>query len=398
MIDAEKVDLSNNEMKSFELIADPEKSTTTGFNLNYNKINKFRIDTNRLHANDNLTFFMRNYGNSHCGCLLEKLFNLKSKFSQLHFVFGETTCATPDNLKGHFVKNLESKDLMCEDGCKDFGSCECSTREFDKSVLLYCTNFDLNNFTLLDGSSKALDSSYNRLRYDLSNKSLSKLPVIPENFKMRVTEIRAENNVVHELEAANIRDYVKILDVRNNSLSVLSAEVVGKLKSMDKVFLSGNPWICDCKTFKLFDFLHDKTILIDYNDVSCENLDRRFSDVNFSDVCFNWTVLLICLALGLGLIGTMVGLFYKFKKDIKIFLYHHNMCLWFASEQELNKQKEFDGFFCFASLDDNLACEIIEKLEADPDGYKLAVGVRDWIAGDTIPELVSEIIIDITDF
>ena len=85
----------------------------------------------------------------------------------------------------------------------------------------------------------------------------------------------------------------------------------------------------------------------------------------------------------------MIALFHKYNKVIKNLLYHHNLCLWFVTEAELDVDKKFDAFLCFASLDDSIIDDVIEGLEKGPDAFNLCVCYRDWIAGDSIHELVS---------
>ena len=189
-----------------------------------------------------------------------------------------------------------------------------------------------------------------------------------------------------------------VLELSKNNISVLSDEVAERLKTMRKVSLGGNPWICDCPIYILFNFLRDKEFLRYFNEIYCENLDKSLVDIDIYDVCFDWTFVAIIFAVVFGVLSLGVALFYKFNKDIKIFLYHHDTCLWFASEEELDKDKIYDAFFCFAAVDQHLVEDTIDKLEADPVGFELLVGARNWMAGQMIPELVSIAFLPETNF
>ena len=389
VLETEFIDISNNQVMTFSFTPNPNQAANTTISLKSNDMFVFLIDTNLLRPDHNFTFLMEDFGlDRHCGCLLERIFTYQRNFYQLHFDFGGTTCSSPEYLKNRPIEDV-SKDVMCKDGCMDFDGCKCFTREFDKSVLLNCTRIDINNFTILAKPNVPLDSSYHQLRIVLSSHLWTELPTIPDNLELQVTEVQAQNNLIEYVTLANIRDSLKILDLRNNKISVLNIKVAAKFKTMNTTSLGGNPWICDCFMFNLFQFLHVKNILIDFDDVKCENFNKTLSDVDVSEVCFNWNFVIIPCAVIFGMFSLLIALFYKFTKDIKIFLYHHNMCLWFANEDDLDADKKYDAFFCFAALDQHLIEDIVERLEDGPKGFKLLVGERNWMAGQMIPELVS---------
>lgn len=211
------------------------------------------------------------------------------------------------------------------------------------------------------------------------------LPKIPKHYAFKVTELLASNNRIGDLTIDNIRD-VKFLDLRHNNLDNLEPEVLSALWKMEKVSLGGNPWRCECSTIKFFNSIKDmKLILTDYDEMFCHNIGKRFADLKSFEVCFPWLLLSICLTI-LATFGITIGIFYKYKKDIKIFLYAHELCLWFVSEDDLDDDKIYDAFVCFAANDQHLVEDIIEGLEKD--GFHCLVGVRDWSPGEMFPELV----------
>ena len=297
VFEVDVVDLSDNPLKSFELIPDPQLVSSTVFKFDATIFPEFDIHTHYLHKDDNYTFLMESmmqktmwptFKINDCGCGFEKLVNLNENFNQLNFEFMKMVCGTPDRLKGRLMKTITAEEILCDDGCQNFDDCQCSTREFDQSVLLSCTKFDINNFTLLDSSSQPLSSKYNNLRLVFNNQS--ELPVIPKNFKFKVTEIVAPGNKIQNVLIENLAsDHLKILDLRYNQISTLNKEVAEKLKGIEKVSLGGNPWICDCSIFQLFNYLHTHTQLTEHQRISCKNLGKSLVEVKVNDVCFDWT-------------------------------------------------------------------------------------------------------------
>ena len=87
--------------------------------------------------------------------------------------------------------------------------------------------------------------------------------------------------------------------------------------------------------------------------------------------------------------AALITFFYKYNKDIKVFLYHPNLCLRFVTEKEIDAHRIYDVFFCFSELDLELVLNIIEGLEQGPESFELLVSAHNWMAGQMIPELVS---------
>lgn len=230
----------------------------------------------------------------------------------------------------------------------------------------------------------------NKIRIDVTKTSLHSLPTILNNQFFNLTEVLAANNSLVQLKADNLGDHVKTLDLRNNQLKHLDNEVFVKFSGMHKIMLGGNPWTCDCSTLEFFNAIKvHKKIIIDFENIVCENLNKKISDLESIDVCFETIYIIAIGAVILALVGVIAALFYKYKKDIKIFLYAHNMCLWFVSEDELDEDKIYDAFVCFAADDQPIVEDIIFGLESEPHNFKCLVGVRDWEPGRMFTELVT---------
>ena len=391
---ADQVDLFYNYLESFKLLPDPREASSTVFTVGAYFLPKFDIHTEFLHKNDNYTFLTTDFdkkgskANSSCGCDFEDLVNFNKNFDQINFNFFETVCKSPDRLKGRLMKNISPEDLLCLNNCQNTNDCQCHTQEFDQSVTLNCTKFDINDFNSIVLSSQPLSSKYKNLRLDFHNQL--KLPVIPKNLKLRLTEIIAPRNSIQNVLIENLAsDHLKILNLRDNQISTLSEEVAEKLKGLEEVSLGGNPWICDCSIYHLLNYLYTNNQLKDHLDIYCANLGKLLNAVESNDVCLDRNFLIAILCALFGFVAALIALFYKYNKDIKVFLYHHNLCLWFVTEEEIDAHRNFDAFFCFSEFDQELVLDIIEGLEQGPEGFELLVGARNWMAGQMIPELVS---------
>ena len=101
-------------------------------------------------------------------------------------------------------------------------------------------------------------------------------------------------------------------------------------------------------------FFRDQEILRNCSKIYCETLDKRLVDNVISEVCFDWTFFASTSAVVFVVFLLVIVMFYKFNKDIKIFLYYPDMCLWCAIEEELDKDKIYDAFLCLAAIDQHL--------------------------------------------
>ena len=408
---AKTVDLSNNQVTKFSLHTNPERVLRT-FNLNKNFLREFEVDVDELHPEDRFTFIIEDDPSLDCSCFLPYY---QKRVPQIAFNFGTARCVSPPNLKGRLARNLPAGDLLFCDM-----PCGCFKQDWDNSLQVNCSSkveltisgFKDISFHPISFFQEIVDALKDRKLFtdnsrekqvaldfenflvDIGDRNLEILPVIPENFQFKVTEISAPNNFIGNIEMKNLGDHLKYLDLRNNKLRTLSENAMKLLKKTKRLHLGDNPWNCDCSLVKFLNAMYVKGVLVDYENIYCENFDKKSLAVIGSDqVCYNWWLISSVLGTCFGIIGMLVAMFYKFKKDIKMFLYHspisHNLCFGCVSEEELDEDKIYDAFICFADLDNAIVASIINQLENGPGGFKCLVGVRDWIAGEMIPELVS---------
>lgn len=381
------IDLSKNNVALLEFNSPTITSDSIVFDISDNSLTSLKVVCVDLPLNVRFIVLV-DKNPFDCDLSLHDLFVTSESFKHLYIVYGNATCNRPSSLKGRMLKTITRADLRCA-SLNYFSNCICFFNTFTNILLVDCSSLDAASApNLLTDLITKLDTNIDETYLNLSNNSLKILPKIPKDFALNITILLASNNFIAQLTVDNLHRDISTLDVRNNSLQHLTNEVIAELRNIKEVWLSGNPWLCDCSNLEFFNAMKDYKEVRDYDELYCANLGKKISQLHPYEVCFNWPIVASC-AIALAFSGVLTGVFYKYKKTIKIILYAHNMCLWFVSEEELDEDKTYDAFVCFASPDQHLVEEIILKLEAESDSFECLVGVRDWPAGEMFPELVS---------
>lgn len=390
------IDLRKNFIKELEIVSNPNKISDIFINLQNNGIRgDISLKFKNLQLQDKYILEMGS-NPYECTCSMQNLFQLEENFKQISLKLKRATCSWPAHMHTLSLNDNRNYFLQCG-GFKCLMNCFCYFRNVDNHLMVNCSNKDITivpdlqiSKTTSNISSTEFLKQSDKIQLNFENNSIKKLPAIPIRYDYQVIELIASNNLIDEISDENLGDHLKVLDLRNNSLQSLSASVMNEIIKIEKVYLGGNPWKCDCSTIEFFRFVEVfKKVFVDYESLHCDNLNKQFVDLKSIDVCFEVIYIILICGILFGFVGLLVGLFYKYKKDIKIFLYAHEMCLWFVTENELDIDKTYDAFFCFAALDQTLVEDLILDLEKEPNNFKLLVGIRDWPPGHWFPELVS---------
>lgn len=140
-----------------------------------------------------------------------------------------------------------------------------------------CSSLLLKNHPALtyENVVRELSEDVKSIRIDFMNNSFTKLPSIP--FPFKVTEIIARHNLIEVLIAENLNDRVEFLDLSDNKLSSISAEVFKKLIFIKNISLGGNPWICNCSQLEFVNSMKSlQSNIVDYANVFCNNIPLGF--------------------------------------------------------------------------------------------------------------------------
>lgn len=217
-----------------------------------------------------------------------------------------------------------------------------------------------------------------------------------------VTVLSLSKNAITELPLTALSPNLQILTLDSNNLTALETPVLDFLKNstnLRNLTLSGNPWRCDCDSRDFLSFIQQKNSDIpELQKVKCDISDVFVFEMTPADMCPVPLAGIISLSIGIALLGIVIGviaaLYYRYQHEIKVWLYARQWCLWFVTEDELDKEKLYDAFISYSHKDEEFVKTLIEKLEEGPTPFKLCVHYRDWLAGEWIPTQIARSVED----
>lgn len=274
--------------------------------------------------------------------------NDTEKQSNIKVRIGDMQCAKPDNMANVLVKSLKTRELVCPlddestsiKRCPE--GCTCLVRPDDRHLLVKCPS-SVN----IDELPVASTINYQETELTLENGNLTVLPTIQSEGYKQVTKLIVNNNSIGVIELDNLPPKLKALNLENNNLKTLSEPVKNFIKNKTnfKLALSGNPWSCDCENLEFMNFVQELSFnnISDYDRMQCEDGANFFKNLTRQDLCPDDNNFIIIVSVIISLMGVVLGalaaLYYKYQKQIKMWLYSHNTCLWFVTEEELDKVK-----------------------------------------------------------
>lgn len=101
------------------------------------------------------------------------------------------------------------------------------------------------------------------------------------------------------------------------------------------------------------------------------------------------SILLFAILAMLVMCTLTFALYYRYQSEIKVYLFAKNLCFWFITEDELDKDKTYDVFVSYAQPDEKFVEEhLLPELERQDNPYKVCIHIRDWVPGQFIAEQV----------
>lgn len=278
-----------------------------------------------------------------CDCSIYNFvaFIVTGKYDKgIHFKIGSMECAGPDKLKGKKFSDLISENLTCLLDREEKTSmcpekCECIAVAEDRSLTIECgtnVNFEQQLNISRDG--------FNRIELNIEGTFMRSLPNRASSWYNQTTILHASGNEISEIGVENIPYFIQTLELNNNKLSTFDQAVIDFINNstLQNMKLAENLWNCSCENLEFISFVFAKHSLIsDFDKMKCFN-GIPFQDINIAEICSNPFIFLISCIVGVGFIlSALAALFYRYEKQIKMWMYSHNFCLWLVSEEELDK-------------------------------------------------------------
>ncbi|CAH0564877.1 unnamed protein product [Brassicogethes aeneus] len=268
--------------------------------------------------------------------------------------------------------------------------CNCFWYPFNLTFIVNCSNLKLKKIPRFSAPNyipkKGEKIEVKNVKVDLQNNNLVECPFQQDGYD-NVTFLILSGNKIENISwiPPNIQD----LYLDHNNISFLNEQLIDSLQgsSLKSLKLGENPFICDCTTVKLKQYLIGDNQVVDKQKVKCDgtNIQIIYAD----NICTFPLVIILVLVFVLFIISSFLASYYKWKKYIKMWLYYKGWLLWFVTEEELDKDKVYDVFLSFSEKDDDFVLRtLLPKLESGPNPYKVCVHYRDWIPGVLITEQV----------
>uniref|UniRef100_A0A090X7P0 Putative toll-like receptor 6 n=1 Tax=Ixodes ricinus TaxID=34613 RepID=A0A090X7P0_IXORI len=308
---------------------------------------------------------------------------------------GVPVCASPPRLAGRMLYNLTVNDLVawpedCDNGC----TCQCHEDSMTGwAVHVNCSGGDLKQLPrTFPENARKLDLSGNSVEH-LDERLVAKAP------GLRSLSLRG--NLLSSVDRSTIPENVTVLDLRDNRLKRFPLDLVSTL-NLTRIWLAGNPWSCDCEDYAFRQWAEGHSDMIqDADEIFCaEGFNvlvslKSFMEVGQKELCpsvvskaVSYGIFMLVLAAAALTVSTA---YFKYKREIKVWLYARGLCgsLQCIKEDDLDEEKSFDIFLSFSSKDSSWAYEhLIPRVEAH--GFTVCTYDRNFKGGFLIQDIIHE--------
>ncbi|CAH1986363.1 unnamed protein product [Acanthoscelides obtectus] len=316
--------------------------------------------------------------------------------SMLEIHVGDQTCEEPPEFRHIAIKELKPRHISCRytyPGCPT--ECDCFRRPFDRSVIVQCQQRNLTSYPDMEGL-KWWISQGNVMDVNLTGNFLDVGPDVNAGYD-KVRKMWLSDNRISKMDW--VPPKVQILALDNNRLQNLSIGVLNALKNdtnLTELTLFGNPWTCRCSNLEFQRFLMSSYKKVKTNTILCAETSKPLIN---QQLCKPTLHILIQIAVPVLVLLLFLALaaviYYKYNHEIKVWLFSKNLCLWFVTEEELDKDKKYDIFISYSQKDEDFIVDhLLPGLESGPNPFKTCIHIRDWVPGDYIAEQVVKSVMD----
>nr|BBG28448.1 Toll-like receptor [Gryllus bimaculatus] len=330
-----------------------------------------------------------------CNCKIYDVLRYQEKrmkpitYNRLRMIINTLSCRGPPPLAGYPISKLNSLTFKCEwqHSNKCPTQCQCFHWIAAKHLEVNCTGASLTQIP-----QELLNPTFpDKLLMDLylDNNSLHSLSLNTSLNKTNVTTLSVSHNYISWIEDGALPKNLKELKLDHNNMTRMNSSLLEFLTNRTNVSLHSNPWNCDCKALDLLGFLQNSFRQVKnlYN-ITCKE-GNPIALLIAEEICpVDQTIIIVASSITalLGILGGLLAaLYFRYQNEVKVWLYAHNMCLWFVTEEELDKDKIYDAFISYSHQDEDfVATKLLPELENGTPPYKICIHYRDWIVGEFI--------------
>uniref|UniRef100_A0A2M4BBZ0 TIR domain-containing protein n=1 Tax=Anopheles marajoara TaxID=58244 RepID=A0A2M4BBZ0_9DIPT len=371
------------------------------FSLGANAIDTidFRVET----APGNLPEEVRLNGNPlQCDCRIHQFVRYlnSSRNHKVKLQVDNLECANSHHVV--YVQDIDPKNLLCSVTDKVCPmKCNCFTRPHDEFVIIDCAQRGITRVPTIPSPEDFLpyyNSKYIELRLEHNQLESLRAPANSSGWHS-VRKMNASNNRLNLLNADDLPKQLKLLDISNNTMEQLDESASKLLGTIEHLQLSGNAWYCSCKATEFVEFAHgNREHIDDFKALKCHD-GRLLETTTVNTICRKQTILTIVVSIVFALIGLLCGLatwfYYKYKIEIKVWLFKHNLCHWLTDEDDDDERdacKRYDAFVSYSHQEESfVAKDLIPGLEKERN-FKLCWHQRDFIPGALISTQITKAI------
>ncbi|XP_012260509.2 protein toll isoform X2 [Athalia rosae] len=373
------IDITNNNISHVQLGGAELVAQVNQFD---SKSRKILVEENPIICDCNMFDFLRYLGGD-MHPSVQKMF---------HIVPGNLKCAGPEWMRDTLVSDLKYDTMLCSiQDCPQ--NCTCWFRPNEKTIVANCSNRNL-----IMAPERIFASKEHKVELDLTGNLLTTMPTVNQSGYGNLTKLFLSHNNISSVSLDAVPLTLEILELHQNNLMRVDPVVIERFKNstrLTKITLHGNPWKCDCEARDLLSFIQMKFQRIpQLLNITCGSNNKPLSKMTANDLCPVAAGMIVGISFAIAIIGISMGilaaLYYKYRTEIKIWLYSVGWCLWFVTEEELDKDKLYDAFISYSHKDEDFVVnELLSKLEGGPKPFKLCLHFRDWLAGEWIPAQIA---------
>ncbi|CAI9716783.1 toll-like receptor Tollo [Octopus vulgaris] len=288
----------------------------------------------------------------------------------------------------------------------------------NKLNYLYNTNFTdhsaaevlyMNNSQILIVANKTFITFTSLKKLYLQNNFIEALQQKSFEGLKNLLELILYNNKIQYIPENTFSETPKLkyLDLRNNKLQTITSEMFSS-KALQKMYLIGNPWSCECNDASEFEkiYANDTELLANGEQILCKKYDDTLVNIfkhvqefcqnnvthNITRFAFRQDKVLISTMSAVSSVVVLILIItivlYVYRQEIQLLIFIHFGYRFMSKKLIIDEEnKLYDAFVSFDnSLDLFVLNELLPQLEQNDPPYKLCVHFRDFEVGLQITE------------